>query len=105
MFTAPRWFQEELKLIHPDLRAKWLHRAKRWGIYQGKELNRVVETQDHRYRPLDQRALRKLRLDWFFTRNPRALDAYIKKDPLAARAYMERGLDGVKSYLQGEILW
>jgi len=105
MFTAPRWFQKELRLISPELHTEWLPQAQRWGIYQGKVLNRVVENKDHEYKDLDQRTLRKLRLDFFFTLNPKALDAYREKDPYVARAYMERGLDGVKNYLQGEYLW
>lgn len=105
MFTAQAYFQKELKLIHPDLHAEWLTPAQRWGIFQGKELNRIVETRNHKYRPLDQRVLRKLRLDFFFTINPKALDAYRENDPYVARIYMERGLEGVKDYLGGEILW
>jgi len=76
LFKAPVWFQKELRLIHPDLHAEWLNRARRWAIYQGRNINRIIHNEDDSYRPLDQRALRKLRMDYFFMENPKALERW-----------------------------
>lgn len=99
--TPPKWFAKELKLIRYDLEAVYSDQRKRWAIFQGGEINRWVEDDNGNARPLDRRVIRKLKVDFFFTVNPDALDPYIDEDAYAMLAYTERGLNGLSDYLAG----
>lgn len=109
---AEDWYIKELKLISEDLEIFWNNKTKRWVIFQGGDPNRIVENLVHKdsmatimqqqigsYRPLDQRLLRKLRVDTFFTRNPGAFEAYLAEDAYAMYTYTERGMQGLIDYL------
>jgi hypothetical protein len=100
LFSPPEWFSRELRAICPDMEAKYLDKSKRWGIFCNGELNRLVEDPVTKEpRPLDQRILRKIRVDVFLTNNSRALDTYLDNDNRAMRAYTARGIVGVTDYL------
>ncbi len=102
-YTAPRWFQKELRLIDPGLTVKWCPQSCRWIIYHEDGspclINQHPQTKE--FYPLDQRILRKLRVNLFFTHNPKAMEKYLEGDGFALLAYMERGIPGVEDYLSG----
>lgn len=100
--SAPRWFQRELKSIHPDLHAEWNNKTGKWVIFQGDSPNRIVQhPKTEAPRPLDNRILRKIRVDFFFTKNPKAFEKYLENDAYAMYLYTERGLNGLTDYLAG----
>lgn len=107
--TPPGWFTRELRLIDPSLTVKWNNKIKRWCIYHADgSLSKIVEhPKTKAFRDLDQRILRKLRIDIFFTHNDKALalwnsDQREEKEVNAElRQYMTRGLDGISDYLSG----
>ncbi len=101
LLTPPDYIKKELKLIDRGLRAEWSDRKKQWMIFMNGEINRWVQDDDRNPRPLDQRLIRKIRVDLKFTKSPKALDAYLENDHFALLAYTERGLYGVSDYLAG----
>ena len=95
-------FARDLQLIHPDLKAVWNPKTCRWVILQGKSPRFIVQNpKTQAYRPLDNRILRKIRVDYFFTLNPKALDHYLENDAYAMYSYTERGMQGLSDYLSG----
>ena len=103
LYEAPRWFRRELNLIDPTLSVCWHNKTCRWIIYHedGSPSLIVENPKTHQFYPLDNRVLRKLRINTFFTHNPKALDRYIDEDAYALLSWMERGLVGVEDYLAG----
>lgn len=99
MPIAPDWFQRELRLIHPGLEARWLKGDKKWAIFQDDQLNRLVEDKNKNPLPLDRRTLRKIEVDFFFTQNPKALEAFLEGDHFALLAHTDRGMEGVIDYI------
>jgi hypothetical protein len=101
-YNPPKWFIKELQLANPDLTVKWNHRTKRWGIHNPDgSLSHLVQNKDGSFRPLDQRILRKIRIDTFFTHNDKALQRFLQEDNYGLRAWMDRGMEGVSDYLAG----
>lgn len=103
LYEAPRWFRQELNRIDPTLSVRWNHKTCRWIVYHedGSPSLIVENPRTHEFYPLDNRVLRKLRINVFFTHNPKALNRYLEEDGYALLAYMERGLAGVEDYLSG----
>lgn len=98
----PRWFLRELKLINPSFNVKWLPRIGRWVIMEDERLSHHIQNEDKSFRPLDQRILRKLRVDTFFTKNRKALTEFLNDDPYGLIAYTARGMMGIEDYLMGD---
>lgn len=98
---AQQWFVRELELINPKFTIKWLPRVQHWAVFEGERLSHHIQNEDKSYRPPDQRTLRKLRVDSFFTENPEALTEYLKDNPELLIVYIARGINGVKDYLAG----
>lgn len=107
MRTPMAYFVKELRLINPDLSVAWNNKIKRWCIYNldGSISHIVQHPKTQAYRDLDQRILRKLRIDTYFTRNDAALQHYMEsQNPEHARQlrqYLNRGVDGISDYLSG----
>jgi len=102
LFSPPGWFVRELRTINPDLEVRYLDKSQRWGIFCKGEINRLVEDPVTKEpRPLDQRILRKIRVDILLTEHHQALEAYLDNDNRAMRAYVARGILGVTDYLTG----
>lgn len=102
-YKAPNWFRRELKLVNPELSVAWSDKICRWMIYHadGSPSLIVQNPKTRKFYPLDQRILRKLRINLFFTRNPAALERYLEDDGYALLSYVARGLRGVEDYLSG----
>lgn len=101
--TPSAWYVKDLRLIDPDLTVAWSNRANRWLIYHrdGSVCLRVENPKTKAFRDLDQRSLRKLRINIFFTHNAIALDKYLEEDHIGLRSYLDRGLNGISDYLSG----
>jgi hypothetical protein len=99
---APAWFKKELGLINPDLTVTWSDRVNRWLIKNPDgSVSHRVQNKDESYRDLDQRILRKIRIDTFFTHNDEALQRFLKQDNIGMRVYLTRGMVGLSDYLAG----
>lgn len=103
LYAPPRWFAQELRLIDSTLLAVWSHRICRWIILheEGWPALIVQNPGTKEFYPLDQRTLRKLRINKFFTHNPAALERYLVDDGYALLSYVARGLRGVEDHLSG----
>ena len=104
--TVPLWFRKELRLIDPTLTVEWNHGADRWIVYHedGSPSLRVENPKTKAFRDLDQRTLRKLRINIFFTHNNEAMELYLSDNKDAdwyLRSYINRGVDGISDYLSG----
>lgn len=101
--TPYRWYVRDLRLIDPGLKVTWSNKAGRWLIYHkdGSVCLRVENPTTKTYRDLDQRSLRKIRTNIFFTHNASALDKFLADDHVGLRAYLTRGLYGLSDYLSG----
>ena len=95
-----RWFVRELQLIDPGLTIAWGRWIDRWIIYCQGEPSHIVQNPDESFRQPDQRILRKLRVDHLLTYSEEALEAYLDGDNYALSKYVQRGLDGVRDYLE-----
>jgi len=95
-----RWFVRDLQLIDPGLTIAWGKWIDRWIIYCQGEPSHIVQNPDGSFRQLDQRILRKLRIDRFLTYNADALEAYLDGDTHAMNIYLQRGLEGIRDYLE-----
>ena len=102
-YNPPRWFVRELALIDPALSVRWNNRIKRWTIYHsdGSPSLIIQHPKTREFRPLDQRTLRKLRVNVFFTHSDPAMVAYNSGDDYALRAFVDRGQAGLEDYLSG----
>ena len=101
MRTPLPGFTKDLKLINLKFSAKWLPKVQHWAIMEGNRISHHVQNDDKSYRPLDQRILRKLKIDTFFTMSSKALTEYLKDNPEYLAIYMDRGITGLKDYLAG----
>jgi len=95
-----RWFVRELELMDAGLTVKWGKFIDRWIIYCQGEPSHIVQNQDGSFRQLDQRILRKLRVDNFLTHNPEALEAYLGDDDYALSMYTHGGFERFRDYLE-----
>jgi len=96
----PGWIKRELQLIDPGLTIAWGKWIDRWIIYSQGEPSHIVQNPDGSFRQLDQRILRKLRIDKLLTYNADALEAYLDGDAYAMNIYLQRGLTGIQDYLE-----
>ena len=96
----PGWIKRELELIDPGLTIAWGKWIDRWIIYSQGEPSHIVQNPDGSFRQLDQRILRKLRIDHLLIYSEEALEAYLDGDNYALSKYVQRGLDGVRDYLE-----
>jgi len=101
--TPPAWYVRDLRLIDPGLKVAWNNRVSRWLIHHqdGSVSLRIEHPKTRTFRDLDQRSLRKMRVNIFFTHNAIALDKYLEEDHVGLRSYLARGLNGVSDYLSG----
>jgi len=102
-YNPPRWFVRELALIDPSLEVRWNNKIKRWTIYHkdGSPSLIIEHPVTHQFRPLDQRALRKMRINVLFTHSDPAMVAYTSGDDHALRIWIGRGTVGLSDYLSG----
>jgi len=107
--TPPRWFTRELALLDPSLTVRWCNLADRWIIYHedGSPSLRIEHPRTKGFRELDMRAIRKMRINIFFTHNDTALALYTDSAKRESevnrelRGYINRGVDGISDYLSG----
>ena len=99
-YRPPGWIKRELELIDEGLSVAWGRWIDRWIVYSQGEPSHIVQNPDGSFRQLDQRILRKLRIDKFLTYNADALEAYLDGDAYAMNIYLQRGLTGIQDYLE-----
>ena len=99
-YKPPGWIKRELKLIDPGLTIAWGRWIDRWIIYSQGDPSHIIQNPDGSFRQPDQRILRKLRIDHLLTYNEEALEAYLDGDNYALSMHIQRGLEGVRDYLE-----